>query len=191
MVDLAFFNTTKRTGSSDELYAVIGRALAVATHYETNCKALVSMLEIRKQPALLNDVQEVEEKLKELQKRGLFNNIQVLTSIHKKTAKNQKDKPEAARVNEELADYLFKKLDKARESRNIIAHEITLGIENNAEYEDYKGKTIEIIQEQIKYIAEADFYIAGVFEYFNKTNIAPSLDKYIERIINWVCKTEY
>ncbi len=191
MVDLAFFNTEERTEYSDELYAVIGRALAVATHYEANCKALVSMLEIKKQPALLKGKQEeVEEKLKKLWKRTFFKNIQVLTSFPKETAENQKDDPETARAKD-FADYLLKILDKAREARNDIAHEITLGIEDKAEYEEYRGTTIEMIQEQVKYIAEADFHIAGFIENFNKTNIATSLDKYIERIMNWVCETGY
>jgi hypothetical protein len=43
MIDLAFFGTPERTAFSDELYAVAGRALAIATHYEANLRSLVPL----------------------------------------------------------------------------------------------------------------------------------------------------
>jgi hypothetical protein len=47
MIYTPFLDIPERTVFSDEAYAVIGRALCVAHHFESNCKGLTSILDIK------------------------------------------------------------------------------------------------------------------------------------------------
>jgi len=62
-MDLAFFETNGRTEFSDELYAVIGRALTFATHYDINCKALANTIDILQNVDLMHDQEKFHDML--------------------------------------------------------------------------------------------------------------------------------
>lgn len=193
MIDLSFFIIPERTEFSDELYAVIGRALCVATHYEANLRTLMVMLAVKSQRNNLVETDKLEETINKLWKKTLCNNIDRLTSLVRKSFQNKEFDTNTKEARAWLANFLSEKLHKAREARNYIAHNMTIGMEDSAEDEKYRQDSLKIIDEQVRYIAEADFHVAGLIEYFNTNNIAPSfsLAEYIERVTKWVCKVEY
>ncbi len=190
-MDLAFFDALERTPFSDELYAIIGRALTVATHYEANLRVLVTVLDVKPRRHHLVKAGKLEEEVLKLSKLTLNSNVRRLVSRVKRPSGKRELKPEEAEMRTWLAGFLSQKLHHAREARNTVAHEAALGIECHAEDEERRRDLIEMIDEQIRYIAEADFHIAGLIEHLNGTNIATSLEEYIETIAKWVCDVEY
>ena len=186
MVDLAFFDTPERTEYSDEIYAVIGRALTVATHYETNCKALANTMNIRENVELMEDSERFQGMLEKLAKWQLKRSIDKFTSTIRTGLQNQGLSDELVKAFEET---IFKWLEEGRTSRNFIIHELTLGIAYSAETNEFREKTVPVIKEHIEKVAKADFYIASFIERcVNKMNISPGLEDYINRVVNWVCK---
>lgn len=186
-MDLAFFETNGRTEFSDELYAVIGRALTVASHYETNCKALANTIDIRENIDLMNDPNKFHGMLKKLSKRQLKGGIDKFTSTIKTSFKNGGI---ANEIVESVEETIFQSLEEGRKARNFIAHELAFGMAVNSENEDFRITTIDVVKENISKIAKADFYVAGFIEnHINKRGITPSMERYIERIVNWVCNT--
>lgn len=189
-MDLAFFDARERTTFSDELYAVMGRALAVATHYEANLRVLMVALDVKHRRLLLIEAHRLEEETQKLWKRRLNSNVQQLVSLVRKPTGEQELETDEAETRAWLADFLSEKLDNAREARNRIAHEAAIGIEDRAEDDKYRRDFIEMIDEQVRCVAEADFHVAGVIECLNGVNIVPSPDEYIEEVANWVCDVD-
>jgi hypothetical protein len=190
VVDLAFFGPPERTTCADGLYAVIGRALSIATHYEANLRALVVLLEVSDQRSALIEADKLEETIERLWRQTLNANIQKLMSCTGKSFGNRPANVEEARARDEFAKLISEKLHKARKARNTIAHESTIGIETRLEDDEYRRDLIEMIEEQVQCIADADFFVAGVIEYCNCVELAPSLEEYIHPITDWVCEVE-
>ncbi len=186
MIDLAFFNTNERTEYSDELYAVVGRALTVATHYDNNCKALANTMDIRLNINLMENPEEFQSMLKKWSRRQLKSGIDKFTSTIKAGLKKGVMTDDVVEAFEET---IFKFLDEGREARNFICHELALGMSEKPEDEKNREEVIDIAKEQVCKIAKADFFISVFIEnHINKMNLAPSLESYIERITDWVCK---
>ena len=190
MVDTVFFDAPERTTFSDEAYAVIGRALSIGTHYEANLRVLAVMLQMRQEQSTVNETDKLEETIERLWRQNLNNNIQKLMRLARKSLSNRAANVEEEKVGDDFAKLISERLHKARKARNIIAHESTIGIETRLEDGEYRRDLIEMIEEQVRCIADADFFIAGVIEYLNGVELAPSLEEYIERISDWVCEVE-
>jgi len=186
-MDLAFFETNGRTEFSDELYAVIGRALTFATHYDINCKALANTIDIRQNVDLMHDQEKFHDMLEKWSKRQLKGGIDKVTSTIKTSLKNDGI---ANDIIEAFEETIFQPLEEGRIARNFIAHELALGMAGNSENEDFRKRTIDMVKNNISIIAKADFFVAGFIEnHINKRGITPSMESYIERIVDWVCKT--
>lgn len=188
MVDLAFFDIFERTEYSDELYAVVGRALTVATHYDNNCKALANTLDIRENADLLDDKDKFQALLKKLSKRQLKPGIDKFTSTITTALRG-------GEIEEDIVDAfkntIFIFLDEGRQARNFIAHELSLGLSEQTESEEFRQNIIEATKEQVSKVAKADYYIAVFIEnHINKNHVNPSEEDYVRRIANWVCDTE-
>jgi uncharacterized membrane protein YheB (UPF0754 family) len=188
MIDLAFFETAERTEYSDKNYAVLGRALTVATHFENNCKALANTMSIRENSRLMEDPEKFQSMLRKWSKRQLKGCIDEFASTIKAGLQNQGLSNDIIKAFEET---IFKFPEEARESRNFIAHELAMGMSDLAESDKFRKEIVPMIKEHIRKIAKADFYISSFIEiHVNKMNISPSLDEYINRISGWVCKIE-
>jgi hypothetical protein len=107
MIPDIFMNDFERTIWGDEHYSVIGRALTVATRFESLCRALNTLLKIRGNNNILDSEIEVTKFAKRLYKIKLSDHI---SSI--------------AGKEEDLKSIL----EKGRLARNEIAHEITNGL---------------------------------------------------------------
>lgn len=91
----------ERTEESDSVYAVLGRALAYATEFESNCRILAHLFGIEKSET------EFSYHVHGLVKSGsLHAKIKLLAHEH------------------ELPDWAEQKIHDARKARNFIAHEV-------------------------------------------------------------------
>lgn len=90
----------ERTKESDAVYAVLGRALAYATEFESNCRALAHLFDIEKSES------EFSYEVCKLVKSGtLHAKIKLLIDEHG------------------LPNWVEEKIHGARKARNFIAHE--------------------------------------------------------------------
>ena len=188
-MDLAFFETNERTEYSDDLYWVIGRALTVATHFEQNCKAVANTMEIRQNINLMHNSQKFHKFIEKLSKRSLGGGIKKFSSTITEGLQSKSMDEEVITAFNEV---FFQPLEKGREARNFIAHELASGIAGSADNENIRMRTINIIKENISLIADADFIVAGFIEnHFNKNGVFPNKESYVKRIVDWVCISNY
>lgn len=90
----------ERTEESDAVYSVLGRALAYATEFESNCRTLAHIFDIQKSE------NEFSYEIYKLVKSGtLHAKIKLLIDEHG------------------LPDWVDEKIHEARKARNFIAHE--------------------------------------------------------------------
>jgi hypothetical protein len=177
MMDFPFIDCVERTEFSDECYGAFGRALYVAQHFEANCRGLVALLEARKRiietgkADLLNDPEFIKS-VSRLWKHTVGKNLKVLETYG-------------------FPKEILLLLDKAREGRNEIAHEITLGIEHEIEEDEGRKKILQSIASAVRDIAKGDEIIGFLIQYITEEP-CPSvsyLRNYPSEVVKWVCET--
>lgn len=90
----------ERTEESDAVYSVLGRALAYATEFESNCRTLAHLFDIQKSES------QFSYEIYKLVKSGtLHAKIKLLIDEHG------------------LPDWVEEKIHEARKARNFVAHE--------------------------------------------------------------------
>jgi hypothetical protein len=90
----------ERTKESDAVYSVLGRALAYATEFESNCRTLAHLFDIQKSES------QFSYEIYKLVKSGtLHAKIKLLIDEHG------------------LPDWIEEKIHEARKARNFVAHE--------------------------------------------------------------------
>jgi hypothetical protein len=154
----------------NEIFIKIGKALYLATRFESHCKTFNMLIEFKKKNkkeyfSLQNDAQ-VNSFINKLQKLSLDKNIESLI----KTFGFDED--------------ISKIMHNARNERNYIAHDLTLGMENEIEfnvsfYEDINKK----IDESISIILKAEFFIILMIAIFTHEELPPM--DYIKRNKLW------
>ncbi len=121
----------ERTKKKDEVYAVLGRALAYASEFENNCRVLAHLFDIEH-----TDKDFIFEVWNLMNSGTLFQKIKQLVDVH------------------DLPNWTADEIHKARQARNRIAHEIGLGhtkLENTEESIRYFETDILLtVQEIIK-----------------------------------------
>jgi len=173
MNETAFFDTPERSYHSDEGFGPLGRALYFAQVYESNCRVLASLLDLKSGNVVLpSDDNERQEVIQNLWKRNLGNNLKHLKNSY------------------HLPTDIFSILDKAREARNFIAHEICLGINDTIESDKGRSQLIEIIKKNIEKIANGDKYVCLIIQMMTKEPIpnAKYFEEYPKNISKWVCE---
>jgi hypothetical protein len=178
MTDFPIF-LTERTEFSDELYGVIGRALAFATSFEMNCKAVQAVLGIKELRASGQGEQAIEDLCVAIENKALRRRIDnIIKEVNKKgTAVG------------DLLEWLRPKLEAARIARNEIAHDVTKGIEQRAEDAGRRAEIIEDVGVLVRTIAEADFWVYNLCQAL--TNEPTYGGDYCEDAVKWVCEVEY
>jgi hypothetical protein len=166
----------RRTEFSDDMYSMIGRALAVANRFESSCKALALLLGIRKQDSPSDSFsvtrqQDFDELIAAILKRRLFQQIETLVA--------------RLRLPEE-AKQLF---HSARNDRNFIAHELTLGIDRVAESESYVETMRADLAVRVEHLAMADLAVC-LLMILETDETLPTLkfvSDYAGIVKRWVC----
>ena len=160
-----------------EYFAVLGRALFTAQHFETNCRALAAYFSMRvsamRERASVVETPAFRERLDRLWKQTLGRHIHDLQSIFAFP-------PEITQV-----------FDAALEARNEIAHWLTVGIDDHLDSE-IDSRIAEIRMRVVK-IAAADKCVAVLLHAANKDPLPASsyFSKYEETVANWVCQPAF
>lgn len=168
----------ERTQFSDNSYGMIGRALSFATEFESNIRGLSSILGLklkaRSNEFILNDKESINKFILQIKKKPLGIQIEKITK--------QLDFPFD----------LYKLIYDAKESRNDIAHELTLGIEHNIENDEGRNFIVETLTEKISQIAKANLIIIYSICLLTKDQ-KPSyqyINSYVDLILQWVLEVE-
>lgn len=176
-----FIEDFERTENSDYLHGVLGRALIIATRFDSSCVALskAKNIELQIMLGLRPVIANVGKKLKQ----------KISKKIKRKILKYQK-LSEAIRMVGVAEDEL-PILIKANGARNIIAHELTKGLEGCL---DSKVGSVFIneVSKLIGEITDGDIVISKLISKFNGEPIlnTQEISKYKEKVINWVIKAE-
>lgn len=167
-----FMDDFDRSERADSIYSVIGRALTLATHFESSCRGLVVVLKLRTTPREILDFPEGFEELSdELYRRSLYQNISTFAPTQ---------------------DDFRQLLDKARNARNEIVHEIALGFEDWEKLKREEDFFLSRIHELSLILAEADRAVCFALTVLTHDQMPNNdfLEKYPERIAKWVCDLE-
>jgi hypothetical protein len=176
---LPFDFDTERTDFSDEAYAAVGRALAFATRFEANCRALAQLLHVRpiiqqQGTAILEDDAFVTT-MNEFWCRRLRKHLSQLLQYY------------------ELPEDTTSILKAGKTARNLIAHEITLSVSDTIQTDSGRAELMSMLQTAMQRIAEANRIVCLMMH--AETNeplpTAASYDGYVRKIINWVCDNSY
>jgi aspartyl/asparaginyl beta-hydroxylase (cupin superfamily) len=180
MIDLPFINAKQMENIHPGLFITFGRALYVAQHFEANCRALATLLDVKGthrsgkfSPS--NEDADFNVFVDKLWKRMLAKNIGRLVNHY---------------MPADLKDFLFPILDEARIARNYIAHNFTLGCETLVLEPEHREGLIEEIRKLVGRITEADKHICCIMQAVTHEPIPTGeyLQGYQEEIASWVCE---
>jgi len=167
-----FMDDFERTVWGDSIYSAIRRALTLATHFESSCRGLVGVLQLKTTPhEILESLTGIKELSDELYRRSSGQNISTFAPTQ---------------------DDFRRLLDKARNARNEIAHEIALGMEDQEGLERNEEFFLGRIRELSLTLAEADRAVCFALTVVTHDHMPNNdfLKKYPERITQWVCELE-
>jgi hypothetical protein len=167
-----FMDDFERTEWGDSIYSAIGRVLTLATHFESSCHGLVGILQLKTSPhEILESPTGIKELSDELYLRSLGRNISIFAPAQ---------------------DDFRHLLDKARDARNEIAHEIALGMEDQEGLERNEEFFLGRVRELSLTLAEADRAVCFALTVLTHDHMPNNdfLKKYPERIAQWVCELE-
>ena len=205
MIDLPLiFN--KRTHFSDECYGIIGRALAFATSFECNCKALEALIEM--QSGLdFSDKKYIAEFNRKFEKKLLGSRMNAIQKALKKgamdLAKNgdntleNEDHKLGTITNKDLSllaldsvKTLGEKFEDARNARNDIAHNVTKGIGHGVENDKGREGIIKNVETLVRRVAATDVEVYNLCRILTKGSRLNDTDNYCETAVKWVCEME-
>lgn len=162
-----FINDFEITDNTEELHAILGRSIIIATRFDNLCGHTSKYLNIKMPFASLLPNDEFDDYVNKLFSKfsSLNNNINSLT------------------IGQPEKDILH----KARIARNEIAHSLTIGmtgcLDAKIDEQSYKAQISSLVSE----VAAGDFLISTILSIFNKYSLPNhSESDYIDRIINWV-----
>lgn len=155
---------------SDKSYAIVGKALSLATEFECNVKGIANLFKMIEFNSLENKEQFTIFCSKLENYQYLNNNIKQLA----------------------ITEPIEQLLNEAKDSRNYIAHDLTKGLINLAESEEYRDEMINELKTHIINIAEAQKILLTIECVMNKEPL-PGLkywNSYPKRIVDWVLGEE-
>jgi len=169
---LPFYYYLKDTSPEvNNIFVKIGRALYVATRFESYCRSLDILLDVKssanKGDLSLGNDDQVNKFINKIQKLSLNKHIKyILNSLN-------------------LGDDISKLIFNANGARNYIAHEITLGMEQKIENDvSFCEVTYKEINDSITKILNAEFVIILLITLVTQDGLPPP--DYIEKNKLWV-----
>ena len=166
------FDSFDRTEFSDEIFAIFGRALTVATRFDASTKALARLplfkLAIVAKHALIDE--EYNELVQTINKRY----------------KNLNRAIESLKKNADVEDILT----QARESRNKLIHEATLGATEG--FDNVSRKDLSLFLDHVKDfvldVIKGEALISTIISIQNNEPISvyQFSEKYESQYVNWV-----
>jgi len=161
-----------RSRQTDSVYAAVGRALTFATHFEVNCKALATVVGFE---AALEDplasFKSVSDVVSGVVTQQLARHIAAICP----------GKNDARAI-----------LDRARLSRNAIAHEVTLRLNSESDTTKIRDELLQRLHEIALALGEGDRLVCLLYHVATDQRY-PSTEfirEYPERVALWVCNSE-
>jgi hypothetical protein len=181
MSDLLFDFDIVRTEFSDAAYAAVGRALAFATRFEANCRALVVLIGVRE--AMKARSAPDGESVDDLFERLTQEYWQVRRLRHHETA---------VALYKKLPQDVRAVLRDGREARNEIAHELTLSLATEIQTEEGRSTLLGSLRSTVAKIAYAD-RIVCVLAHLETREPLPTVaafEEFPKRVVEWVCDVD-
>jgi len=165
-----FISDFERTENSDELHAILGRALIVATRFDSMCEAAAFGLKLKKDAVLSAYMTEAEY--------GDY--LKMLTSKYRTLNGDIKSIG--------LPEDISVVLDDARKARNMVAHDLSKGLEGCLDVRIDELEFVEQVSELVMDIAYGDIAISYIISLLNGAPCptAQFVSSYKDRIIQWV-----
>jgi hypothetical protein len=171
--DTFFFPPTKAE-HANVVFAILGRALALAARFESGCRALSSFIQLKEEPSPLDS----EESLRAFSDR---------------LARTQ-----LAQVTRHLADHItphisvFEVLNQARMARNEVVHELPLGFEYWAYDENPWDDQLRALRKAVQLIAGGDQLVSLVVSEITNEPLptVAAIQEYPNTLTEWVCSLE-
>ena len=166
------FDSFERTQFSDEIFAILGRALTVATRFDSTCKNM-SRLPLYKTSLITKYALSNNEYNEMIQKiSNKYNNLnRAIKSL---------------KLNEDIETVL----NDARESRNELIHEATLVATSGFDYMNSNAlaEFLNYIENLVLKIIKGDTIISTIISTYNKEEVSDYQfsRKYEKKYINWV-----
>ncbi|MRJ43238.1 MULTISPECIES: hypothetical protein [Idiomarina] len=165
-----FITDFERTDNTDELHAILGRALIIATRFDSMCEAAAIGLELKKDALSTSRMTEPQ-----------YNDyLQKLSSEYRTLNGNIKSIG--------LPDDISVVLHDARKARNTVAHDLSKGLEGCLDTKIDELDFIRQVSELVMDIAYGDIAISYTLSLFNG-DPCPNLQyisSYKDRIVQWV-----
>lgn len=163
-----FLDDFERTENTDELHAVLGRTLIVATRFDSMCKAAALHMKLAKVPSLL---------------AGDGERVFLLEKVAEKH-RTLSSSIESLRLPKDVAILL----QDANVARNVVAHELAQGLTGCLDIKINDEDLIRQIFDLAFDLAYGDLVISHVISMLNKDPVpnAGFLSTYAERVAKWV-----
>ena len=162
-----FIEDFGRTENSDEIFGVIGRALVIATRFDSMCKALACAIDLK----FYTPFREISD----YDFDSLVDKALKKHSILDKSIKNLK-----------LPDDLCVILHDARKARNAIAHDLAVGLEGCVDTKVDLHVFLREISEYMFDLAHGDVFISILINEFNgeEINLSELMPVYKDKIVS-------
>jgi hypothetical protein len=169
MTDHPFIQNLDRDEFSDLGYAIIGRAISVCTQFEQDVNVLRTYIEFKKDPVRLS-----------------INEINIADVSEKIWKMNLGQKIKSSMVPEEMEAVLT----KAKNARNFLVHELTIGIQNDIHTEKGRRFLVETMEEKVRDLINGWYYVLAVHTLANKQSGIPPADQFVKSTLNWILEPE-
>ncbi len=163
-----FMDSFERTEFSDAVYGILGRALTYCCRFESICRSVAALRQIKLNPQVFKSKVDSEKFMRQIYSQSLNKTISSFSSKYK----------------------IF---ENAREARNKIIHETSIGFDCCLDQlpDNIVKNTIEDIKPLIAAITEAD-YMLTYLTLLETREPLPTFksEAYTRKVMNWVFETE-
>jgi len=143
MGDMMFFPLNNKTDFEVAYIEAVGRALCIAQNFESNCRSLAILLDVKEHQKTSTDEVAFDELIDKLSKRMLAGSIQQL------------DKHFV--VPDAVSDIL----ENGKNARNYIAHDSMKTLFDSQDIEERLSQDIIVLRDKVKKLAIADGMMAS------------------------------
>lgn len=165
-----FIQDFERTDNTDDLHAILGRALIVATRFDSMCKQAAIHFGLKKEISAYFAIDDVARSI-------------ILENVA------DKHRTLGSRIQSlHLPNDVSTILDDARNARNVIAHELSEGLTGCLDVKINESDLVNRVYHLILLLAYGDFIISQVLCVLNNEPQpnAKFVSNYVDKVTRWV-----
>jgi hypothetical protein len=169
MVDHPFIVDLERDEFSDQNYSVLGRAISICVQFEQDVNVLRMFVEIQKEIGRLSlNETSYDEIAKRIWKMSLHNKI----------------------ASSLTAGELVESLTKAKNARNFIVHELSIGIQNDIRTDKGREYLIQTLEVKLGDLLNGWYLVLLFHSIINKQDGLPRMEDFTKSNVEWVLSIE-